>query len=89
MIDPATLDDYVGVYQLTSRVNLIVTREADRLFVAFGAQPAMPVFPESDGKFFWEKIACQISFARPAGPGHSRDSAPDGPADSDRPDHGG
>ncbi len=63
-IDPARLDDYVGVYQLTSRAVITVTREADRLFVAFGAQSAMAVFPESDNKFFWESIACQISFAR-------------------------
>lgn len=62
-IDPAKLDDYVGVYQLMSRMNLTVTREADRLFVAFNAQPAMPVFPESENKFFWEKMAWQISFA--------------------------
>jgi len=63
-IDPAKLDDYVGAYQFTSQVRIAVTREADRLFVAFGAQPAMAVFPESDDKFFWEKIACQVSFAR-------------------------
>jgi len=62
-IEPALLDRYVGRYQLMAHAGATVSREADQLFIAFGAQGAVEVFPESDHKFFWKGVARQISFA--------------------------
>jgi len=60
-VDPKILDSYVGAYQL-SRAAFTITRHGDQLSVQLTGQPAFPMFPESDKKFFLKVVDAQIAF---------------------------
>jgi hypothetical protein len=67
-VDSSVLERYVGEYELAPAFRIVVTREANRLFVQATAQPRFPVFAESDSTFFLKVVDAQISFDRnPAG----------------------
>ena len=61
-LDPATLDRFVGEYQLAPTFSIVVTREGDGLWAQATAQPKFPIFPEAPDKFFYKVVDAQISF---------------------------
>ena len=62
-VDPATLDRYVGKYQLRSYFVLTVTREGSQLYSQITAQPKLPVYAEAPNKFFWKVVDAEVTFA--------------------------
>ena len=60
-IDPKLLNGYVGTYQLTPSVTLIIARDGEHLTVVT-AQPAFPIFPEGPRDFFFKVADAQITF---------------------------
>ena len=65
-VDSKTLDAYVGAYR-DSGVVFTVTREGDQLSVQLTGQPKVPMFPQSERKFFLKVVDAQIAFDVDAG----------------------
>jgi hypothetical protein len=61
-VDPATLDRYVGKYQLGSHFILTVTREGSQLYTQITGQPKAPVYAEAPNKFFWKVVNAEVTF---------------------------
>lgn len=61
-IDPAILDRYTGVYQLTPVLAITVTKDGDQLMAQITGQSKFPVYPESKTKFFLKVVEAQIEF---------------------------
>lgn len=59
----ATLQRYVGVYQLTPQITASIRLTDGRLTAQMSGQPVLPLFPESDRKFFFKVVDAQIEFA--------------------------
>jgi bla regulator protein BlaR1 len=59
----ATLDRYVGNYQLNAQVFIEISRQADMLKARVTGQPAFEIYPQSEHKFFWKVVDAQIDFA--------------------------
>ena len=64
-LDPKLLDDYVGKYRVAGTGTVFEFRkENDALFVFQAGAPKMPIFPESETKFFYKALDAQFSFVR-------------------------
>jgi len=63
-IDPAVLPDYAGEFALTPLAILTVFVRDDQLFAQLTGQPAYPVFPFEDDKFFYRVVDAQLLFER-------------------------
>jgi CubicO group peptidase (beta-lactamase class C family) len=63
--DPKILVRYVGAYQMTPGVNILVTLEGSQLLTKLGNQQAIPIFPESETIFFAKVVDAKIEFAKP------------------------
>jgi hypothetical protein len=61
-VDPATLDGYVGFYQLSDNAVLTITREQNQLLMQLTGQPSVPIHPESTTEFFAKVVDAQIRF---------------------------
>lgn len=61
-VDPAILDRYVGVYQLTESAVFKITRDGAQLYAQLSGQPAFPIYPESSTRFFYKVVAAEIEF---------------------------
>ncbi len=61
-VDEATLERYVGRYELAPSFTITVTREGSRLFAQATGQNRFEVFPESKTRFFLKVIEAQVSF---------------------------
>jgi CubicO group peptidase (beta-lactamase class C family) len=61
-IDPKLLDGYVGTYQFASGHLVVITRDADQLFVQPTAQPKVPMFAYGPRDFFLKVADAQITF---------------------------
>ena len=62
-VDTATLDRYVGKYQLAAHAMLTVTRDGTQLNAQLTGQPTFPVYAETPNKFFWKVVDAQVTFA--------------------------
>ena len=64
----ATLEHYVGRYQLAPQVFATITRTDDSLYARFtGESAAYEIFPESSKVFFYKIVDAQLSFVVGAG----------------------
>lgn len=61
-IDPKILARYVGRYQLLPEVFFDVTARGDQLYVKLTGQPSLPVYAESQTRFFYEVVEAAITF---------------------------
>jgi len=76
-VDPRILNRYVGAYQFPSPPipnppagpAMLITLEGDRLVSKLGNQPPVPIFAESDTKFFAKVVDAQIEFPKVDGEG--------------------
>lgn len=62
-VDTATLDRYVGKYQIMSNDILTVTREGSQLNARITGQPKLPIYAETPSRFFWKVVDAQVTFA--------------------------
>jgi len=56
------LEKYVGTYALSPQFQLVITRNADELWVQPTAQPNLRLWPESETQFFLKEVDAQITF---------------------------
>jgi len=63
-VDPAILETYQGVYQLTPKFVLAIRAESGRLFVRGTGQPEFELFAESENRFFMRFVDAQGTFLR-------------------------
>jgi dipeptidase E len=54
----------VGRYELMNPMQVLITLEGDQLFAQYGAQPKLPIFPQSENKYFFSAVDAQVSFQR-------------------------
>ncbi len=60
----AILETYVGEYELGAERSLVLTLEDGALFVQPTGQEKLPLFAESETKFFLRVVEAQISFTK-------------------------
>ena len=58
----ATLDRYVGEYELAPTFRITVTRQGDGLVAQATGQPSFPLFAESERAFYLTAVDARISF---------------------------
>jgi CubicO group peptidase (beta-lactamase class C family) len=64
VLDPATLDVFVGRYQIDAKQSVVIKRNGSRLSIQYTNQPFVDLFPSSATDFF-EKVADeQVSFIK-------------------------
>jgi len=61
-----TLASYVGTYEMSSSFKIAITLDGDQLFEQPSGQARLPIYPESDTKFFLKTIDAQLEFERGA-----------------------
>ncbi|GAB4050948.1 serine hydrolase [Spirosoma litoris] len=61
-VDAATLESYVGNYELAPSFAIVITREGDKLFGQATGQPKFELFAESKTKFYLKVVDAQITF---------------------------
>jgi CubicO group peptidase (beta-lactamase class C family) len=61
------LDELVGQYVLTPAFVLTITREGTQLFLQATGQAKLPLFAESDTRFFLKAVDAQVTFVKGAG----------------------
>jgi len=61
-VAPEVLRRYVGEYELTPALIFDVQLEGERLTVALTGQTRLPVYAESETKFFYNVVDAQITF---------------------------
>jgi len=67
-VDPAILATYTGVYEFTPTLSITITLENGQLMSQANRQRKIPLFPESQSKFFTKIVDAQLEFfAREAG----------------------
>ena len=64
VVDPVTLDRYIGFYRINAIDFFTITREGGHLMAQMPAQPAYPIYPETTSKFFYlnEVVDAQVEF---------------------------
>ena len=65
-VDPKILAQYIGTYALAPNFDLAVTLEGSQLITQATGQEKIPLFAESDSKFFPVVIDAEIDFVRDA-----------------------
>jgi CubicO group peptidase (beta-lactamase class C family) len=63
-LDRKVLAPYVGTYELMAGTNMLITLEGNQLSEKLGAQPSIPIFPESESSFFLKVVDAQIEFVK-------------------------
>lgn len=66
-INTDKLKDYLGRYQLTPTVEIVVEEKNQRLLVRLSHQPAHPVYAYDIDKFFYKVVDAQLEFERSDG----------------------
>src|SRR4051812_25119558 len=63
-LDPKILARYVGAYRLEQAGNMLITLDGNQLNSKLGSQQAIPIFPESEGRFFLKVVDAQLEFPK-------------------------
>ncbi len=61
-VAPAVLEQYVGTYGLSPNFSFTFSFENGQLMVQGSHQPKLPVFPESETKFFLKAVNAELEF---------------------------
>src|SRR5271157_2720966 len=61
-VSPALLESYVGTYELTPSFNIVVTLEGGQLMTQATGALKVPLFAESETKFFLKVVDAQVEF---------------------------
>lgn len=65
-LSPMILAAYVGTYELQPGFDLVVTLEGNQLITQATGQGKLPIFPQSETKFFPKAIDAEIEFFKDA-----------------------
>lgn len=65
-INPAILDTYTGKYKFRENIDVIVSKENDKLFAQATGQPKLEMQPVSETDFVINEINAKISFVKEA-----------------------
>jgi CubicO group peptidase (beta-lactamase class C family) len=57
-----TLSAYVGTYQLTPQIRMMITLDGQQLMTQLSGQGKLAAFPEMDKKFFLKAVDAQLEF---------------------------
>jgi CubicO group peptidase (beta-lactamase class C family) len=63
-VDPKILDTYVGRYELAPTFSITVMREGDGLMTQATGQSKVPIYAESETKFFLRVVDAQLTFVK-------------------------
>lgn len=63
-LDAATLQQYVGRYQLAPNAVLTITFDKGQLMAQLTGQPSFPIYPSATDEFFITVVDAQLSFNR-------------------------
>jgi len=61
---PKILEQYVGTYELTPKMNMMVTLEGGQLITQVSGQGKVPLFAISETKFFPKVVDAEIEFGK-------------------------
>jgi hypothetical protein len=61
-VSPDILARYVGTYQVTPTISMVITLADGRLMTQLTGQRAVPMFPESETAFFLKVADAQVVF---------------------------
>jgi CubicO group peptidase (beta-lactamase class C family) len=61
-VQPDILAKYVGAYELSPELSIVVTLEGSQLMAQATNQRKVPIFPESETRFFYKIVDAQIEF---------------------------
>ncbi len=64
IIDTATLEHYVGRYQLAPNVIFDISLDKGQLMAQLSGQPSFPIYPSAEDEFFYTVVDAQLSFKR-------------------------
>ena len=67
VVSQATLQSYVGRYQLAPDIVMNIYRQGNQLFVQLTGQSSIPVFAASDRKFYIKVVNAQLEFVKENG----------------------
>ncbi len=67
-----TLEKYVGTYEAAPGMNMWIRLQDDHLTTQLAGQPQLPLFAESETKFFLKAVDAQIEFVTDASGGVTR-----------------
>ncbi len=62
-LDTATLDRYVGHFQIAPTSILTVTREGMQLSAQISGQPTFPIYADSERVFHWRVVPARLTFS--------------------------
>jgi CubicO group peptidase (beta-lactamase class C family) len=62
----STLERYVGTYEVAPGINMWIRLNGDRLTTQLAGQSQLPIFPESETKFFLKVVDAQLEFVKDA-----------------------
>ena len=65
-LDAATLEQYVGHYQLAPNAIFAITLDKGQLMAQLTGQPSFPIYPSARDEFFYTVVDAQLSFKRDA-----------------------
>jgi hypothetical protein len=57
-----TLSKYAGTYRLRPNVDLLITLDDSQLMAQMGAQQKLPIFPETETRFFYKAVEATLDF---------------------------
>jgi CubicO group peptidase (beta-lactamase class C family) len=60
----ATLERYVGTFELAPTFAITITREGAQLFLQATGQPRFPLFAEKEDEFFLKVVDAQVTFTK-------------------------
>lgn len=63
-VDPKVFDAYLGTYELTPALSIVVSRDGDRLIGSPTGQKPVELHPLSESRFFLKEVDAEIEFVR-------------------------
>jgi len=70
-VDPKVLSRYVGAYQMQNGPINLITLEGNQLSTKLGNQQALPIYAQSETKFFLKAVDAQVEFSGDDGQGRA------------------
>lgn len=64
VLDPNTIKDYIGTYELNPGFNIVITTEGNRIFAQATGQPKIEIFGEDKDAFFLKVVPAKLIFTR-------------------------
>ncbi|MBA4070918.1 MAG: serine hydrolase [Gemmatimonas sp.] len=64
LLPEATLERYVGTFELAPTFAIAITRESAQLFLQATGQPRFPLFAEKEDEFFLKVVDAQVTFTK-------------------------